>query len=246
MARQGAKPCDRLKNKTWETLMRMSGGVFIGAIGGALLFASVGLADDRPLSAAQIALFESNHLQDIGKPVVLEYTFRHQGGIAGDFEDKVTADIRTIHPDGKKDIWIEFLTGPHHVNFPPALGFNGNPLLMFFLEHDASEMREATGGAAQYFRNRIRQAFVDKAEMHSVDITYDGKPEKATEIALAPFHDDPQFAQVPAVRDKTYHFILADGVPGRVYQISTTLPSHDMKNAFEEAMTYRSEHDETP
>lgn len=226
--------------------MRTMGGVLCGAIGGILLFATAGLADDRPLSPAQIALFESNHLQDIAKPVVLEYAFRHLGGIAGDFDDKVTADIRSVHPDGKKDVWIDFLTGPHHVNFPPALGFNGNPLLMFFLEHDVTEMREATGGAAQYFRNRIREAFVDRAEMHDVDIKLDGKTEKATEIALAPFRDDPHLAQFPAFREKTYHFILADAVPGRIYEISTTLPAHDSKALFEDAMTYRSEHDETP
>src|SRR5215472_1615890 len=171
MGRQGATPCDRSINHSGETLMRVTGRVFLGALGSALLFADASLADDRPLSAAQIALFESNHLQEIAKPVVLEYVFRHLGGIAGDFDDKVTADIRSIHPDGKKDIWIDFLTGPHHVNFPPALGFNGNPLLMLFLEHDVTEMREATGGAAQYFRNRIRDAFVDRTEMHPVDIT---------------------------------------------------------------------------
>jgi hypothetical protein len=227
--------------------MRAMGGVLLGAIGGILLLGSGSFADERPLSPAQVALFESNHLQDIARPIVLEYAFHHTGGMAGDFDDKVTADIRSIHPDGRKDIWIDFLTGPHHVNFPPALGFNGNPLLMFFLEHDVTEMRDATGGAAQYFRNRIRDAFVDRAEMRAVDITLDGKSEKATEIALAPFRDDPQFAQFPSFRDKTYHFILAEAVPGRIYEISTTLPSRDdTKNSFEEAMTYRSEHDETP
>ena len=227
--------------------MRTMGGVLSGAIGGILLLATAALADDRPLSPAQVALFESNHLQDIAKPVVLEYAFRHLGGAAGDFDDKVTADIRSIHADGKKDVWIDFLTGPHHVNFPPALGFNGNPLLMFFLEHDVTEMREATGGATQYFRNRIREAFIDRAEMRDIDITLDGKMEKATEIALAPFRDDPHLAQFPSFREKTYHFVLADAVPGRIYEISTTLPSRgESKATFEEAMTYRSEHDETP
>src|SRR5580658_861505 len=227
--------------------MRVMGGVFLGVIGGILVLGGAGRAEDRALSPAQIALFESNHLEDIAKPVVLEYAFKHLGGTAGDFDDTVTADIRSIDPDGKKDVWIDFLSGSHHVNFPPALGFNGNPLLMFFLEHDVTEMRDATGGAAQYFRNRIREAFVDQAEMHAIDITLDGKPEKATEIALAPFRDDPHFAQFPAFREKTYHFILADAVPGRVYEIRTTLPAGDAtKDSFQEAMTYRSEHDETP
>ena len=46
--------------------------------------------------------------------------------------------------------------------FPPMIGFRGNPVLMFFLEHDVEEMQRVDGGAASYFRTRIRQAFVDR------------------------------------------------------------------------------------
>jgi hypothetical protein len=206
---------------------------------------SIARADDPPLSPAQIALFQTEHLKDIAKPVVLEYSFHHHGGPSGDFDDTVTADIREIHDDGGKDVWIDFLTGAHHVNFPPALGFHGNPLLMFFLEHDVVEMRDATGGAAQFFRNRVRNAFVDRAEMHSVEITVDGRKRSATEIVLAPFRDDPTVTRFPVFAEKTYRFILSDAVPGRLYQISTTLPASDAASAaFEESLTYRDERHE--
>jgi hypothetical protein len=203
-------------------------------------------ADDPPLSPAQIALFQTEHLKDIAQPVVLEYAFHHHGGPSGDFDDTVTADIRTINGDGGKDVWIDFLTGAHHVNFPPALGFHGNPLLMFFLEHDVVEMRDATGGAAQFFRNRVRQAFVDRAEMRPVEITVDGQKRNATEIVLAPFRNDPDLTRFPVFAEKIYRFILSDAVPGRFYQISTTLPATDAATgAFEESMTYRDErHDQ--
>lgn len=203
-------------------------------------------ADDRPLSPAQITLFESDHLRDIAAPVVLEYAFHHHGGPAGDFDDTVSAQIRTIRDDGRKDVWVEFLTGEHHVNFPPALGFNGNPLLMYFLEHDVVEMRETTGAPAQYFRKRVRDAFVDRAEMHPVDVTLDGRTQPGTEIVLAPFRDDGNLARFPTVADKTYRFILCDAVPGRLYRISTTVPAAgSAPGAFEEAMTFREARHET-
>jgi len=205
-----------------------------------------GAADDRPLSPAQIALFESNHLKEISHPIVLDYRFRHRGGPEGDYEDKVSADIRTVRPDGRKDVWIDFLSGDHHVNFPPAIGFNGNPLLMFFLEHDVMEMRTVTGGEAQYFRNRIRDAFVDSAAMHPVDVTIDGAPHHATEIEVTPFSHDPDLARFPAFAGKTYHFILSDAVPGSIYQISTTLAAPAAApDTFEEGMTYAGEHEAT-
>jgi hypothetical protein len=212
----------------------------------ACMAAAEAAEDDRPLSPAQIALFESNHLKEISHPIVLDYTFRHRGGPEGDYLDKVSADIRAVHPDGRKDVWIEFLSGDRRVNFPPAIGFNGNPLLMFFLEHDAMEMRDVTGGSALYFRNRIRAAFADRARMHPVDVTVDGAPHQATEIEVAPFRDDPNLARFPAFAGKTYRFILSDAVPGEIYEISTTFAAQGAApDTFEEWMTYAGEHEDT-
>jgi hypothetical protein len=203
--------------------------------------APAGADDDRPLSPAQIALFESNHLKEISHPVVLDYRFRHHGGPEGDYEDKVSADIRAVHPDGRKDVWLDFLSGDRQVNFPPAMGFNGNPLLMFFLQHDVMEMAAVTGGSAQYFRNRIRDAFADGAAMHPAEVTIDGAPQHATEIEVTPFSHDPNLTRFPAFAAKTYHFILSDAVPGSIYEISTTAPG-TAPDSFEEGMTYAGEH----
>lgn len=213
-------------------------------LGLAAVLASVSLAraEDPPaLTPAQVALFESDHLKGITQPVRLEYAFKHQGG-AGDFDDTVTADIREVRADGRKDVWVQFLSGAHHMNFPPAMDFQGNPLLMYFLEHDVVEMQQATGGSSAYFRNRIRQAFL-KADMHGTQVKIDGKTCEGHEIVISPFRTDPHLASLPAFRDKTYHFTLCDRVPGTIYRINTTVPAvgNGVSGAFEEAMTYEGE-----
>lgn len=201
-------------------------------------------AADPPLSPAQIALFESDHLKDIHHPVVLDYSFHHHGGAGGDYDDKVTADIRDIRQDGSKDVRIDFLSGARRLDLPPAMGFKGNPLLVFFLEHDASEMRAATGGSVQYFRNRISEAFGDRATLHPVDVKEGGATLKAVEIDVAPFRHDPHLARFPALAGKTYHFILSDAVPGSLYEISTTLAAPgDAAGTLEERLTYAGEHE---
>lgn len=217
-------------------------------LGMALALASAAArADDQKLSQAQIALFESDHLKEIRRPARLEYAFQHRGGAAGDYADKVTIDIRDINKDGGKDVAVEFLTGEHQMNFPPVTGFHGNPLLMYFLEHDVVEMRDATGGAATYFRNRIRRAFVDAAETHPVEVTLDGAKQSGTEIVITPFRDDPHVGRIPGFADKTYRFILCDAVPGTIYQISTAaLGAGSAPKAFEESLTYAGKHDEKP
>jgi hypothetical protein len=220
------------------------GGIRGLAAAAALMFAAAPVAAaDPPLSPAQIALFETDHLKDIHHPVVLDYRFHHHGGSAGDHDDKVSAEIRDIRQDGSKDVSIVFLSGDRRTELPPARGFSGNPLLLFFLEHDANEMHTVTGGSVQYFRNRISDAFADRAELHPVEVKEGGTVVKATEIDVAPFRNDPHLARFPALAGKTYHFILSDAVPGSLYEISTTLAPGDSDGAFEERLTYAGEHE---
>jgi hypothetical protein len=81
--------------------------------------------DPRPLSPAQIALFESDHLKAIEKPERLEYRFtRATAAEGGGWVDRVELDVRP-RGDGAKDLWVDFLAGEHHLPFPPVMGFRG-------------------------------------------------------------------------------------------------------------------------
>jgi hypothetical protein len=95
---------------------------------------------------------------------------------------------------------------------------------MFFLERDVLEMHKATGGSALYFRNRIREAFVDRATTRPVSVVVEGKEQSGTEVTLAPFRNDPMIARFEAFREKSYRFVLVDALPGTIYQISTLMP----------------------
>lgn len=190
--------------------------------------------DTRPLSPAQTALFMSEHLKSIEHPERLEYHFQREAAAGGTdpnatYSDRVDLDVRP-REDGKKDVWVDFLSGNRHMPFPPLMGFRGNPVLMYFLEHDVEDMNLMTGGAATYFRNRIRQAFVDRARLKPVEIERAGAKVPATEITLVPFKDDPNLAAFPGVADKRYRFLISDAVPGSIYEIDATVPGSDGGN----------------
>jgi hypothetical protein len=185
-------------------------------------------ADDPALSPAQRSLFERDHLAAIARPETLVYTFR-QDGVDG-FEDTVTLAIETVRPDGAKDLQVSFLTGERHMAFPPLPGFHGNPLIMYFLEWDVTRMHAATGGSTLYFRNRIREALVDRATVSATTITDKaGRILPAEEITLQPYQQDPRIDRYPAFRDKTYRVVLADAIPGTLYEIGTSLTTPDGK-----------------
>jgi hypothetical protein len=198
--------------------------------------------DPRPLSPAQIALFESDHMHGVEGRAALSYAFRHEeAGDAKDYADHVSLDVRP-RSDGKKDVWIDFLTGDHHVPYPPAIDFRGNPVLMFFLERDVQEMHKLTGGAAAYFRNRIRDAFVDRATVRETTVETAGGQAPGTEITLLPFNKDPRLAVLPGWKDKSYRFVLSDKVPGTIYEIETEVPgANGEKPLLKETMIFAGE-----
>jgi hypothetical protein len=216
------------------------------------------MADDSdvpPLSPAQIALFESDHLKSIQHPDRLEYRFARDAGSGGSaappgaapadpgsYTDRIDLDVRP-RPDEKKDVWVDFLTGDRHMPFPPMIGFRGNPVLMFFLEHDVEEMERVSGGTAGYFRTRIRQAFVDRAQLKEIDVAHDGTESPGTEITLKPFTNDPRISMFPELQDKQYRFVLTDAVPGSIYEIDAeTEGAAGQKPAVKETMVFVGEH----
>ncbi len=200
-----------------------------------------GSQDTRPLSPAQIALFETPHLANVSQPVTLEYSFVENG--AADFTDRVAIHVGAPHPDGTKLVSFDFLTGVHKVPYPPVDNFTGNPLLMMFLEHDVAAMKQQLGLSATYFRNRIREAFVDRAVVNETSFVLDGRSLAAKRITVQPFLDDHRLDRLPSVQAKSYVFVLADGVPGTLAELHTELPPDptDGAPALRETLTYTGE-----
>ncbi len=191
---------------------------------------AAGPADEtKPLSPAQVSLFETPHLANIDHPETLLYRYTRQG--PDGFTDHVAEDIKLVHPDGTKYVMFNFLTGDHHIFYPAVDDFRGNPLLMVFLEHDVDEMRAMTGVAAAYYRNRIRAAFIDKAEMTPAKVTLDGHEVVAQSITLRPFADNDRFAHMPQIQQKTYRFVLSKDVPGGFAEFATEMPADPASGA---------------
>jgi hypothetical protein len=195
-------------------------------------------AADLPDSPAQQALFDGDHLKNVTSPTRLGYDFSRSGDPAKAYEDKVEAHVRAVHENGGRDVWITFLTGERQMPSLPAMGFHGNPLLMYFLEHDVVEMRDDFSRPAAYFRNRIRHALFDSAEISQITIDFGGKAVPATDIHLAPFAQDKNVADLPGVTEKSYDFILSDAVPGGLYQIRTQMPMKEKAAQLVETMTF--------
>lgn len=201
------------------------------------LAAPAGAQQDPPLSPAQVALFETPHLDAIHHPLKLDYAFRREEEGREAVEDRITMEVRAAQPDGRHDVHPEFLTGERRIPYPAALSFRGNPLLMFALDRDTREIAAATGGSVTWFRNRLRRALVDQAPLRWTTLRPAGTdaPVPAIEIEMAPFRGE---ARARRYQERRYLFLLAEAVPGGVAEIRTTLPAGEGRGAIVETIVF--------
>jgi hypothetical protein len=188
------------------------------------------------LSPAQVALFETPHLAALRPPLRLDYAFRREEAGRPAVEDSIRLEVRAGPAPGRHGVAVEFLTGPRAIRYPPAPEFRGNPLLLFALDRETRELSAATGGSTTWFRNRIRRALADAAELHPAAVVLgDGRRLPATEIRLTPFAGEPRARRYQAMR---FTFLLSEAVPGQIHTIRTDLPEGEGGGAVMEEIVF--------
>jgi hypothetical protein len=177
--------------------------------------------DKQDFSAAERLLLMSNQLHMLKPPATLNYRFRKAGSLEENFTDTVALRLTRL-PDGKCcQASGEFLTGKRQLALPEIEQPEGNPVILYFLEHDIRDMQRLTKGSARYFQKRIRMAFYEAAKVQDARFTWHGKTVAGKEITIRPYADDPNRAKFEQFIGKQYVFSLSDEVPGSVVAIRT-------------------------
>jgi len=201
----------------------------------ALLSSLAGAADD--ISAAERALFMTDHLAALPAPARLQYAFRKSGSLEASFEDRVTVTWQAKPGANCCTASTEFLGGPRRIQLPEIESAQGNPVILHFLERDIREMQRLTRGKPNYFRKRIRMALYQGATMRDLSVNYQGRSVAAREFVIAPYLDDPLRARFEKLAGKNYVFTLSGEVPGGVVSIQTQVAGAANAPLLREEMT---------
>jgi hypothetical protein len=180
-------------------------------------------ADQQSISQAETLLFMTYHLKDVRTPVRLHYAFRKGGTMEKGFSDSVDIDV-TDEPDGGKKGVARFLSGTRQIKYPEVNHAEGNPVLLYYLEREIREMARLTGGSASHFRQRIRSALAESAQVEAIDIRFGGQTIQAQRITISPYESDPNRDHFPRLATKQYVFTLSDKIPGLIYQMRGHVP----------------------
>jgi hypothetical protein len=179
--------------------------------------ASAAGADIAP---AERMLFMQPHMDGVDPQTELDYAVDYSGPPA-----KVNDTVRVLvisAGNRKNDARVTDHTG--QVDVPGGLPCN--PVIIYFLEHDITEMQQLTGGQRRYFQQRVRLALAANPAITPVtgESLGLGKNIKAKQIVIQPYLNDPNAERFTQYTAKRYTFVIADDVPGHLLMIRTEVP----------------------
>ena len=197
-------------------------------------FSSVFAGDE--ISVAEHRVFLDNHLQNIRSATALPYVFTQKGSEKDSFTDRVTLNVGAGAPD-KRELKVDFLSGSRKMDLSSVEGGTGNPVILYFLEHDIRDMHNRLGGQEAFFRKRIRLALADKATVRPVKLKLAGKTIDGNEVSISPYLNDPLQDRLKQFVSKTYVFTLSEAVPGGLYELRTHVDATGVEPALDTVLT---------
>jgi hypothetical protein len=200
------------------------------ALGVVLALASIAArsADDaKDYSPAERLIFMTDQLANVKPPARLRYSFRKSGALEEAFDDKVEIALAP-QADGSCCLGHgEFLSGARQLQLPDVENAKGNPVIVYFLEHDVRDMHRLTKGQDAHFRRMIRMAIYKDAQVRDTSLRYRGRDVPGKEISIEPYTNDAQRDRFEKFARKRYVFLLSDEVPGGVYGIRSAISAQN-------------------
>lgn len=165
-----------------------------------------------------------DHLANSRQPRALRYDYVEEAQGRPRVTDQA---VLTLSNGGAGccDVHGEYLSGPLAVNLPDVPQARGNPVVLYFLEAEVRRLQRLTSGQAAHFRRRIRQALADTASVADTRIRWGDREIPARLVRVAPFLDDPFRARFQEQAATEYAIVIAEAVPGGVYQLRAVLPA---------------------
>ena len=186
-----------------------------------LACASAGAAEDY--SRAERLVFMSDQLANVKPPATLGYSFRKSGALEDGFSDRVSIALAPLADGSCCASHGEFLSGTRRIELPDVEQARGNPVILYFLEHDVRDMQRLTRGQQAHFRRMIRGALYKEAEVRDTTLGYRGRVVRGTEVSIQPYLNDAQRSRFEKFARKRYVFLFSDEVPGGVYGIRSAM-----------------------
>lgn len=188
------------------------------AVLAALLLAPALAVADAGKQAAVDMLFESKHLELMGKGSEVVYRIQRtvsDAKMLGEpFSDDIKIGVNAVDPAGKREVVIKIFTGDRARDPRTETDMTGNPILVFFLDRAVSNFGLVGGGNRNYLKQQFRDALRDKADIEKVKIEFGGKSVEGHRISVTPFAEDKNARRMLGYEGSRFSIVISDAVPG--------------------------------
>jgi len=221
------KLAERFLGPRWRAAARRSLLAALGrlVVGSALACAATvaPAADPSQFSEAERQLFVRPHLAGLDPPTRLYYRYERTGTLQPQVTDQATLTL-TAQEGGRREAAVDFLTDERRLALPKIDYVEQNPIILHFFEREVRQMKELTGGAINFYRNRIRKALAGDAIVKQTQFSFQGRMVDGVEIRIDPYVDDPARSRFEKFANRFYVMVLSTEIPGEVYQLKAQLP----------------------
>jgi len=200
-------------------------------------------AEEAAAPSAAVLLFETPQLGQAAPGSTLTYRYSRKVSdpeLGASFEDRIKLLIAApaaAAPKEARNVKVDFFGPERHRAAGPFEDVTGNPVLVLFLENHLAELSGKLMGNPRYFKNAIRTALRDKAEVAPADIDVGGRSFKGWRVTVTPFAGDANAKRMRGLEKLTYVFEVAPDLPGEIARITITADAKDGR-LWEEALSY--------
>lgn len=201
----------------------------MGTVALALMLAggTVGPAAADP-SAVDV-IFNARHLDLLEKGKAVSYQFERKVSderlLGAAFTDSIKIDVDAVGAAGQRDMKVTVFTGDRQRPIQDYEALTINPVFVWFLDRSVDNFRVMAGGSQPYLKGRFREAFVDKAKIEAVKITYGGKSVDGYKISVKPYVGDPNVAKMQGYENSEFTITVSKDLPGYFYELDSSLTS---------------------
>lgn len=188
-------------------------------------------------------LFETAQLAatKAGQPLTYLYSRKvSDPELGASFDDTIKLEVEPASPGAPasaRTLKVNFFSAERHRAAGPFEDVTGNPVMILFLENHVADLSAKLLGNPRYFKNAIRAAMRDKAEVTPAEFKIGDAAFKGWRVKVMPFTGDANTKRMRGLDTLTYEFDVAPDLPGQLARISITADAKDGR-LWEETLTY--------
>jgi hypothetical protein len=172
-------------------------------------------------------IFESRHLDLIGKGTGVKYKFEHTVSdeklMGAPFADDITLNVQDVNGEGRRKIDVTVFTGDRQRPVQNYDEMTINPVFVWFLDKCIENFRLVSGGKQPYLKGRMSESFVTQAKLEDVEVDFGGKKVSGQKVTIVPFETDPNKHKMQGFENSKFTFIMSKDIPGYFYELQSDI-----------------------